>query len=113
MPVAMPIWRKVELAPDPMPLRSTGTTATDDDASTGLTIPMPAPASRNPGRSCVQPDPGVVVAINRSPSATRPESDGSSGNGSGLLTVRRPAMGATKNDITVIGRNRTPAANGP
>ena len=92
IPVAMPTWRKVELAPDPMPLRSTGTTATDDEASTGLTIPMPAPASRNPGRSWVHPDPGVVVAISSRPTATS-SSPMLIGNRLWTLTVRRPAIG--------------------
>ena len=44
MPVAMPTWRKVLLAPEAMPLRWGGTTATAEDASTGLTVPMPTPA---------------------------------------------------------------------
>ena len=53
MPVAMPTWRNVELIPEAMPLCSGGTTATAEEASTGLIIPMPAPAKMNPGSSTV------------------------------------------------------------
>ena len=53
-----------------------------------------------------------MVAINSSPAATS-SSPIPIGNRLCTLTVRRPAMGATRKDITVIGRNRTPAAKGP
>ncbi len=49
MPVAMPTWRNVVLAPEAMPLRSGGTTAMAEEASTGLTMPMPMPATMKPG----------------------------------------------------------------
>ena len=45
IPVAMPTWRKVELIPDAIPLRSSGTTPIAVDASGGLTRPTPAPAA--------------------------------------------------------------------
>ena len=49
MPVAMPTWRKVLLAPDAIPLRCGSTTEMEADASTGFTIPIPAPATMKPG----------------------------------------------------------------
>ena len=54
MPVAIPTWRNVLLAPDAMPLRSGGTTEMADEASTGLTVPIPMPAMMKPGSSTVQ-----------------------------------------------------------
>ena len=69
MPVAMPTCRKVLFAPEAMPLRSGGTTEMADEASTGLTIPIPMPLTMNPGSSTVQPEPAWVVAISRQPTA--------------------------------------------
>src|ERR1035441_10775810 len=51
MPVAIPTWRKVLAEPEDMPLRSGGTTDTVTEASTGLVIPTPIPATTKPGRS--------------------------------------------------------------
>ena len=50
MPVAIPTWRKVLLAPEAMPLRSGGTTEMADEARTGLTVPIPMPATMKPGQ---------------------------------------------------------------
>ena len=50
MPVAMPTWRKVLDDPVAMPLRSGGTTDTEAEASTGLVIPTPMPASDEAGQ---------------------------------------------------------------
>ena len=69
MPVAMPTWRKVLLAPEAMPLRWGGTTAMADDASTGLTVPMPIPATMNPGSSTVHAEPAWMTVINAHPTA--------------------------------------------
>ena len=54
MPVAMPTWRNVLLAPDAMPLRWGWTTETAPEARTGFTMPTPKPARMNPGSSTVQ-----------------------------------------------------------
>ena len=48
MPVAMPTWRKVLLAPEAMPLRWGCTTETAPEARTGLTIPTPKPLDQEP-----------------------------------------------------------------
>ena len=70
MPVAMPTWRNVLLAPEAMPLRCGCTTETAPEARTGFTVPTPNPARMNPGSSTVQADVGWVVPINRSPPVT-------------------------------------------
>ena len=62
MPVAMPTWRNVLLAPDAMPLRWGWTTETAPDASTGLTVPMPMPQAMKPGSSTVHDESGWVSA---------------------------------------------------
>jgi hypothetical protein len=46
---------KVELIPEAMPARSGVTTPIAVDASGGLIIPAPAPATMDPGIRCVQP----------------------------------------------------------
>ena len=53
-----------------MPLRWWGTTATDDDAITGLAAPMPAPVTRRPGKSTVQVESAWVWAMRKQPTAT-------------------------------------------
>ena len=68
IPVAMPTWRKVLLAPEAIPLRCGSTTEMEADASTGFTMPDPEPGqSRNPGSSTVQVESGWVRAIRRRP----------------------------------------------
>ncbi len=66
MPVAMPTWRKVLDDPVDIPLRSGGTTDTVAEATTGLVIPTPMPATMNPGSRTVQVEsawtPGHQVA---------------------------------------------------
>ena len=52
--MAMPIWRKVVLTPEAMPERWGVTTPTAVEASGGLTIPDPAPATMKPGIRWVQ-----------------------------------------------------------
>ena len=59
MPVAIPTCRKVEFTPLAMPARATGTTPTAVEASGGLIIPIPTPATIRPGIRWVQD--GVVV----------------------------------------------------
>ena len=72
MPVAMPIWRKVELIPDPIPARCGGTTPTAVDASGGLMRPTPTPANRNPGSSTVHAESASRRAIRTRPMPTSP-----------------------------------------
>ena len=57
MPVAMPTWRKVLLMPDAIPLRCGGTTPTAVEASGGLIMPIPMPATMKPASSAVQREP--------------------------------------------------------
>ena len=49
MPVAMPIWRNVELMPDAIPAWAGCTTPIAVEASGGLTRPTPMPADDQPG----------------------------------------------------------------
>ena len=53
-PVAIPIWRKVELIPDAIPARAGSTTPTAVEASGTLTRPQPTPATIIPGSRWVQ-----------------------------------------------------------
>ena len=71
MPVAMPTWRNVLLAPEAMPLRWGCTTETAPEARTGLTMPMPSRQTRKPGRRTVQVEFGLVVPMRRSPPVTK------------------------------------------
>ena len=112
MPVAMPTWRKVLLAPEAMPLRWGWTTETAPEARTGLTIPTPKPQTRNPGNSTVQVEFGCVVAISSSPPLTTSMPTPKSRR-DGRRTVRRPAKNDVKKMRSVIGRKRMPAASGP
>ena len=111
MPVAIPTWRKVELIPEAMPERSWGTTPIAVEASGGLTRPTPAPARMKPGISTVQVEAAsiVVIASRPRPISARPEP---SSRRTGMRTLSRPAIGATMNDSSVVGRNRSPAWNG-
>src|SRR3954447_1970644 len=72
MPVAMPIWRNVELMPEPMPARAGGTTPTAVDASGGFTRPTPMPAKMKPGSSTVHAESASTRAISTSPRPTSP-----------------------------------------
>ena len=108
----MPTWRKVLLAPDAMPLRSGGTTEMADDASTGLTAPIPIPATMKPGSRTVQPDEAWVVPISRQPTAIRRRAVPRRYR-AWMRTVSFPEMGATMKASIVMGRKRTPAASGP
>ena len=83
-----------------------------DEASTGLMVPIPTPATMNPGRSTVHPEVAWVVAINRHPTAIS-RSPVPSMYRAWIRTVSFPATGATRKDRTVMGRKRTPAARGP
>ena len=71
MPVAMPTWRNVLLMPDAMPLRRGATTPIAVEASGGLTMPIPTPATRKPGSSAVH----VRVGVERRASAAAPIAD--------------------------------------
>ena len=112
MPVAIPTWRNVLLAPEAMPLRCGCTTDTAAEARTGLTVPTPAPHSRKPGNRTVQAECGLVVAMNRSPPVIRIMPIPSRRREC-TRTVSRPAKNATPKDISVRGRKRAPAASGP
>ena len=112
MPVAMPTWRNVLLAPEAMPLRWGWTTETAPEARTGLTMPTPKPQTMKPGNSTVQVEFGWVVAISRSPPVTK-SMPMPSRKRDCTRTVRRPAKKDVKKMSSVMGRKRTPAASGP
>ena len=112
IPVAMPTWRKVLLIPDAIPLREWCTTPIAVDASSGLISPTPAPASRNPGISVVQPEPGSTAVIASSPAPTRIK-PAPSRRRTGTRTLRRPEIGATTKETSVTGKKRRPACSGP
>ena len=111
IPVAMPTWRKVELIPEAIPLRSAGTTPIAVPANGGLTSPTPAPASRKPGTSTVQLEAAsMLVIVSRPiPISVSPEP---SSRRTGMRTLSLPAIGATMNDTSVVGRKRSPACSG-
>src|SRR5215210_211195 len=66
-PTDTPTWRNVSLMPDAMPLCSFGTTLTATSAITGLSRPMPAPATMKPPRSPVHSSAMPTPAISRRP----------------------------------------------
>ena len=111
MPVAMPTCRKVLLIPEPIPARCGGTTPTAVEASGGLMSPTPTPAMRNPGSRTVQAESASSRASSSSAIPIR--------NSPPLIMIRTgtvedslPAIGATKNDTSVVGRKRRPACSG-
>jgi hypothetical protein len=111
MPVAIPTWRKVVLMPEAIPDRCGGTTPTAVDASGGLIRPTPAPATRKPASSAVQSEFTVRPCMRSSPAETSTSPTPISAR-TGTVLDSRPAIGATKNDISVIGRKRRPASSG-
>ena len=112
MPVAMPTWRKVLLMPEAMPLREWCTTPTAVEASGGLISPMPAPASTKPGISTVQSELGVDGGHRQQAGADEQQADAEQQAHGHAHADSRPAIGATKNDSSVIGRKRRPACSG-
>ncbi len=107
IPVAMPTWRKVELIPDAIPLRCGGTTPIAAEASDGLTNPMPAPATMNPGSSAVQCECALEVAYQQQADADQRESNAQEqADGHARGQVARDA--ATTNISSVVGRKRSP-----
>ena len=66
----MPTWRKVLADPEAIPLRWGGTTDTEEEASTGLVMPTPMPATMNPGSSTVQFELACTWVIRSQPRAT-------------------------------------------
>ena len=66
-PVAIPIWRNVELIPDAIPARAGSTTPTAVDASGTLTSPQPMPETIIPGSRWVQSSVGVIPRISTRP----------------------------------------------
>ena len=111
IPVAIPTWRNVLEIPAPMPLRWGGTTPTAVDAITGFAIPMPTPASRNPGSSAVHSESAVSPPISSSamPTSRRPVP---SRKRTGMRAESCPEIGATKNETSVRGMKRRPASSG-
>ena len=71
MPVAIPTWRKVLFVPEAIPLRCGSTTEIEAEASTGLTMPMPNPATMKPGRRMVQDESNLMVVMRRRPPVMR------------------------------------------
>ena len=73
-PVAIPIWRKVELMPEAMPARAGSTTPTAVDASGTFTRPQPTPETIIPGSRWVQSLVGVIPVISTRPApiSTKP-----------------------------------------
>ena len=111
MPVAMPTWRKVVLIPDAMPLRMGSTTPMAVEASGGLTSPIPTPQSRKPGSSVVHAESTVTPCMSSSPTPTSVRPPPRKPR-TGRRSESFPAIGATTNDSSVIGRKRTPASSG-
>ena len=97
MPVAMPTWRKVELMPDAMPLRAGWTTAIAVEASGGLTMPMPMPATTNPASSVVHSESSVTPCMSVRPTPTQASPTPRKPR-AGNRSDRRPAIGETKNE---------------
>ena len=112
MPVAMPTWRNVLLAPEAMPLRWGCTTEMAPDARAGLTMPIPTPQAMKPGSRTVQVESAWVFDISRSPPATNTMPTPSRKRDC-TRTVRRPEKKATMKVSPVKGRKRAPAASGP
>ena len=107
IPVAMPIWRKVEFTPEAIPARAGSTIPTAAVASAGLVMPIPMPQSRKPGSSAVQSSPASRPLISSSPIPTRlrpPPTNQRTPKRSASL----PEMGATMKDRIVTGRKRRP-----
>ena len=106
-PVEMPTWRNVELMPEAIPARRGSTTPTAVEASGGLTIPAPTPATRKPGISTVHDDEALSRAIRNRPTATsnRPPPIRSR---TGTRCVSRPEMVAATMSPAEMTRRRTP-----
>ena len=109
--MAIPTWRKVLLIPDPMPAFCGGTTPIAVWAIPGFTMPIPAPANRNPARSVVQSSPSTTPCISSRAIPTRVRPTPSNAR-MGTRAESLPATGETKNDRTVSGRKMTPALRG-
>ena len=73
-------------------------------------MPMPAPPMMKPGISAVQDELAVTAVIASSEPLTSSRPPPSS-NRTGTRTLRRPAIGATMNESSVIGRKRRPACS--
>ena len=111
MPVAIPTWRKVLLMPTPSrPLgrhdRDRGRGERGLDEADADAADDEAGQQVRPARARVEP------AHQHERDATSSEAGGED-HRIGTRTVSRPAIGATKNSRTVIGRKRSPAWNGP
>ena len=94
-----------------MPARCGGTTLTAVDASGAFTSPMPIPPTMKPASSVVQSELGVIPYMSSSATPT-PRARRRAGSFTGIRTDRRPAIGATTNEISDSGRKRMPASIG-
>ena len=93
--------------PEAIPARRGSTTPTAVEASGGLTIPAPTPATRKPGISTVQVDEALSRAIRNRPAPTssRPAADQEP---DGYRCVSRPEMVAATMSPAEMTRSRTP-----
>ena len=89
--------------PVAMPDCSSGTVETAASATTGLTMPIPAPPTRKPARSAVHCDPWSTPDMSTRP---RPQKNRPRLSRTLLCTrpISEPAIGAMMNDAIVIGR---------
>ena len=99
------------LIPEAMPAFCGGTTPIAVWAMPGFTIPMPAPATRNPASRVVQLSPGSTPCMSRRATPTN-VSPTPSRKRIGIRAESFPATGATKNESTVSGRKIRPASRG-
>ncbi|GMA87847.1 hypothetical protein GCM10025868_30970 [Angustibacter aerolatus] len=111
MPVAMPTWRNVELAPEAMPDRCGGTTPTAVDASGTLIRPVPTPATSSPGSRWVHSVVVPMPRISSSPAATS-RNPGPMSALVGTCDVSRPATIAVRNTTPENGSVRRPVCSG-
>ena len=65
-----------------------------------------------PASSVVHSELGVMPCISSSPMPDQPEPDAEQRCAARSACASRPAIGATKNDMTVSGRKRRPVSNG-
>jgi hypothetical protein len=109
MPVAMPIWRKVVLTPEAMPERWGATTPTAVEASGGLTIPLPTPATMKPGIKWVHEllPSSPVMSSKPTPTSSRP---GPMSQRTGMRSLNTPANIDETMDVPLMSSSRIPVA---
>ena len=107
MPVAMPIWRKVVLRPEAMPERWGATTPTAVEASGGLTIPLPTPATMKPGIKWVQELLPSSPVMNSKPTPTNSR-PGPMSQRMGMRSLNTPANIEATIDVPLMSSIRIP-----